>query len=178
MCIQSEIFSDFFGDKLEVFMDNFSIFGDDFDSCLAHLTNILKVWIMNGMVLSWEKFHLIVRERAVLGHLVLSKGLIWRRPRLRSSKTSFSRPHCEIYEASLGTLASTRGSSETLQKSPNRSPPFFTRIRTSSSNKEGHTFEMLKQTLIEAPMMQSPNWDLPFEIMCDASNYVVGTVLG
>ena len=69
------MFSDFFGDKLEVFMDNFSVFGDDFDSCLAYLTNILKVWITNGMVLSWEKFHLVVGERAVLGHLVSSKGL-------------------------------------------------------------------------------------------------------
>ena len=39
------IFSDFLGDSLEVFVDNFSMFGDDFDSCLAHLTKILKVYI-------------------------------------------------------------------------------------------------------------------------------------
>ena len=31
---------------------------------------------------------------------------------------------------------------------------------------------------MEAPILQSPNWDLPFEIMCDASNFVVGAVLG
>ena len=37
---------------------------------------------------------------------------------------------------------------------------------------------MLKLTLIEAPILQSPNWDLPFEIMYDASNYAVGVVLG
>ena len=40
------------------------------------------------------------------------------------------------------------------------------------------TFEMLKLTLIEAPILQSRNWDLPFEIMCDASDYAVGAVLG
>ena len=39
-------------------------------------------------------------------------------------------------------------------------------------------FVMLKQALIEAPILQSPNWDLPFEIMCDASDYAVGEVLG
>ena len=32
------IFFDFFGDSLEVFMDDFSVFGNDFESCLAHLT--------------------------------------------------------------------------------------------------------------------------------------------
>ena len=38
-------------------------------------------------------------------------------------------------------------------------------------------FTMLKQALIEAPILQSPNWDLQFEIMCDASDYAVGAVL-
>ena len=31
---------------------------------------------------------------------------------------------------------------------------------------------------MEAPILQSPNWDLPFEIMCDALDYAVGVVLG
>ena len=37
---------------------------------------------------------------------------------------------------------------------------------------------MLKQALIETPILQSPNWDLPFEIMCDALDYAVGAVIG
>ena len=32
--------------------------------------------------------------------------------------------------------------------------------------------------MIETPILQSPNWDLPFEIMCDALDYAVGAVLG
>ena len=39
-------------------------------------------------------------------------------------------------------------------------------------------FETLKKSLISAPIVQPPDWNLPFEIMCDASDYVVGAVLG
>src|SRR5664279_363541 len=39
-------------------------------------------------------------------------------------------------------------------------------------------FEILKKALITAPIVQPPNWNLPFEIMCDASDYAVGVVLG
>ena len=39
-------------------------------------------------------------------------------------------------------------------------------------NKEGkRAFTMLKKALIEAPILRSPNWDLPFEIMCETSDY-------
>ena len=71
----TEIFSDFLGDSLEVFMDDFSIFGNDLDSCLAQLTEILEVCARKRLVLGWEKSHFMVREGVVLGHLVSGKGL-------------------------------------------------------------------------------------------------------
>ena len=39
-------------------------------------------------------------------------------------------------------------------------------------------FYTLKTALISAPIIQPPDWKLPFEIMCDASDYAVGAVLG
>jgi hypothetical protein len=39
------------------------------------------------------------------------------------------------------------------------------------------SFHTLKKALISAHVIQPPDWHLPFEIMCDASDYVVGTVL-
>ena len=35
-----------------------------------------------------------------------------------------------------------------------------------------------KKALISAPIMQPPDWNEPFEIMCDASDYAVGAILG
>ena len=39
-------------------------------------------------------------------------------------------------------------------------------------------FEELKRKLVSAPIMMAPDWALPFIVMCDASDYVVGAVLG
>ena len=69
------IFSDFLCDSLKVFIDDFSVFGDDFDSCLAHVTKILEVCVRKRLVLSWEKSHFMVQEGVVLGHLVSGNGL-------------------------------------------------------------------------------------------------------
>ncbi|KAL0458560.1 UNVERIFIED_CONTAM: hypothetical protein Slati_0483200 [Sesamum latifolium] len=41
-----------------------------------------------------------------------------------------------------------------------------------------HAFNILKGKLTTAPIVSAPNWDLPFEIMCDASNDALGAVLG
>ncbi|GJY82273.1 reverse transcriptase domain-containing protein [Tanacetum coccineum] len=39
-------------------------------------------------------------------------------------------------------------------------------------------FKMLKEKLTNASIMVSPDWSQPFELMCDASNFSVGAVLG
>ncbi|PKI53577.1 hypothetical protein CRG98_026027 [Punica granatum] len=39
-------------------------------------------------------------------------------------------------------------------------------------------FNLLKEKLTSAPVIVAPDWELPFELMCDASDYVVGAVLG
>ncbi|CAM8902611.1 unnamed protein product [Rhodiola kirilowii] len=41
-----------------------------------------------------------------------------------------------------------------------------------------NAFHTLKSTLTSAPVVQPPDWELPFELMCDASDFVVGAVLG
>ncbi|GJT33527.1 reverse transcriptase domain-containing protein [Tanacetum coccineum] len=50
--------------------------------------------------------------------------------------------------------------------------PFFFSYECQSS------FELFKKKLTEAPILVSPDWDLPFEIMCDASDFAVWTILG
>jgi hypothetical protein len=39
------------------------------------------------------------------------------------------------------------------------------------------SFHTLKKALVSAPVIQPPDWHLPFQIMCDASDYVVRAVI-
>ncbi|GJS20862.1 reverse transcriptase domain-containing protein [Tanacetum coccineum] len=69
------IFYDMIEKTMEVFMDDFSVFGDSFDSCLSNLKKMLKRCEDTNLVLNWEKCHFMCREEIVLGHKILKSGI-------------------------------------------------------------------------------------------------------
>ena len=69
------IFSEYVEDIIEVFMDDFTVHGDSFDSCLINLEKILKRCIESNLVLNYEKCQFMVDQGNILGHVVSSKGL-------------------------------------------------------------------------------------------------------
>jgi hypothetical protein len=73
-CMMS-IFSNMVEKFLEVFMDDFSVFGSSFDNCLHNLLLVLKRCKETNLILSWEKSHFIVQEGIVLGHIVSKRGI-------------------------------------------------------------------------------------------------------
>ncbi|GJV48390.1 reverse transcriptase domain-containing protein [Tanacetum coccineum] len=64
------IFHDMIEETMEVFMDDFSIFGDSFSSCLSYLDKMLKRCEDTNLVLNWEKSHFMVKEGIVLSHKI------------------------------------------------------------------------------------------------------------
>ena len=173
------IFSDFLGDSLEVFMDNFSVLGNDFDSCLAHLTKILEVCVRKRSVLSWEKSHFMVREGVVLVHLVSGKGLEVDKAKIEVIQNLPLPTNLRDLCSFLGHVGFYRRFIRDFAKVSKPLTTLLCKDKDFVIDKEGErAFETLKLALIEAPILQSHNWDLPFEIMCDASDYAVGAVLG
>ncbi|GKE16878.1 reverse transcriptase domain-containing protein [Tanacetum coccineum] len=70
-----EIFHDMIEESVEVFMEDFSVFGNSFDTCLNNLDKMLQRCKDAHLVLNWEKCHFMVKEGIVLGHKVSSAGL-------------------------------------------------------------------------------------------------------
>ena len=73
-CIVS-IFSNYIEHIIEVFMDDFIVYGDSFDNCLHNLTLVLQRCIETNLVLNSEKCHFTVEQDIVLGHVVSSRGI-------------------------------------------------------------------------------------------------------
>jgi hypothetical protein len=69
------VFSEFIEDIVEVFMDDFSIYGKTFMDCLANLEKVLMRCAEVDMVLNCEKCHFMVKRGIVLGHVISERGI-------------------------------------------------------------------------------------------------------
>ncbi|GJU71201.1 reverse transcriptase domain-containing protein [Tanacetum coccineum] len=144
------IFHDMIEKTMEVFMDDFS-----------------------------EKCHFMVKEGIVLGHKISKSGIevdkakvdvIAKLPHPTTVKgiRSFL-GHAGFYRRFIQDFSKiARPMTHLLEK---ETPFIF-------SKECIEAFETLKLKLTQAPILVAPDWDLPFEIMCDASDFAVGAVLG
>ncbi|GJX82895.1 reverse transcriptase domain-containing protein [Tanacetum coccineum] len=157
------------------------------DACLsayvmlrAHFKDkMLKRCEDTNLVLNWEKCHFMVKEGIVLGHKISKSRIevdrakvdvIAKLPHLTSVKgvRSFL-GHGGFYHRFIQDFSKiARPMTHLLEK---ETPFIF-------SKECIEAFNILKKKLTEAPILVAPDWDLPFEIMCDASDYAVGAVLG
>nr|GEU86271.1 reverse transcriptase domain-containing protein [Tanacetum cinerariifolium] len=69
------IFHDMIEKTMEVFMDDFSVFRNSFQTCLSHLEKILKRCEDTNLCLNWEKSHFMVKEGIVLSHRIYKNGI-------------------------------------------------------------------------------------------------------
>ncbi|GKC01051.1 reverse transcriptase domain-containing protein [Tanacetum coccineum] len=163
------IFPDMIEESVEVFMDDFSVFGDSFDKCLNNLDKMLQHCKDAHLVLNWKKCHFMVKEGIVLGQKVSSVGLevdkakidvISKLPPLTNIKgvRSFL-GHASFYRHFIKDFSKI---ARLITKLLEKDTPF------KFDDECLKAFELLKKKLTCAPMIVSPNWNLPFELMCDA----------
>nr|GEZ65755.1 reverse transcriptase domain-containing protein [Tanacetum cinerariifolium] len=141
------IFHDMVEKTMEVFMDNFSVFGNSFKTCLSQLDKMLQRCEDTKLCLNWEKSHFMVKEGIVLDNKI-------------------SRNRIEVDKAKVEVITklphptTVKGYSIHLLRRLHQSFPDVKAKTNGSSN------------------LDCPKLDLPFELMCDASDFAIGAVLG
>nr|GEY92451.1 reverse transcriptase domain-containing protein [Tanacetum cinerariifolium] len=69
------IFHDMIEKNMEVFMDDFSVFGNSFENCLSRLDKMLQRCEDTNLCLNWEKSHFMVKKGIVLDHKISKNGI-------------------------------------------------------------------------------------------------------
>ncbi|KAM2230026.1 hypothetical protein ACFX1S_014482 [Malus domestica] len=173
------IFSDYVEKIIEVFMDDFSVFGDSFDNCLDNLTLILKRYVETNLVLNWEKFHFMVKQGIVLGHIVSEKRIEVDKSKIDLVRHLPSPTSIREVRSFLGHAGFYRHFIKDFSKISNPLCRLLQKDVPFKFDEECEsTFNQLKEKLTSARIIVPPDWSLHFELMCDASDYALGTVLG
>ncbi|CAM8910621.1 unnamed protein product [Rhodiola kirilowii] len=177
--VVTSIFSDMIGEFIEVFMDDFTIYGDTFDACLSNLSTVLAQCVSMNLVLNYEKCHFMVTHGIVLGHIVSQEGMEVDKAKIDMIMTLPYPSTVRDIQSFLGHAGFYRRFIKDFSK---KALPLSTLLQKEVpfefTNACKEAFDDLKKALTSTPIIQTPNWELPFEIMCDASDFAVGAVLG
>ncbi|GJS93636.1 reverse transcriptase domain-containing protein, partial [Tanacetum coccineum] len=168
------IFHDMIEKTMEVFMDDFSVVGDSFTSCLSHLDKMFKRCEDTNLVLNWEKCHFMVKEGIVLGHKISKSGI-----EVDQTKVDViaKLPHPTTVKGIRSFLGHAVFYRRFIQDFPKIARPMTHLLEKETpfifSKECIEAFDILKKKLTEAPILVTLDWDLPFEIMCDASDFAI-----
>nr|GEU57241.1 DNA-directed DNA polymerase [Tanacetum cinerariifolium] len=131
------------------------------------------------LALNWEKSHFMVKEGIVLGHKISNKGIEVDKAKI---KVISKLPHPTTVKGIRSFLGHARFYRRFIKYFSKISRPMTHLLEKNSpfifSNECIQAFRTLKDKLTEASILIAPNWDQPFELMYDASDYAVGAVLG
>nr|GFA40410.1 DNA-directed DNA polymerase [Tanacetum cinerariifolium] len=159
------IFHDMIERTMEVFIDDFFVFGNSFSTCLTNLENMLKRCEDTKLALNWEKSYFMVKEGIVLGHKISKKGIEVDKAKIEAiSKLPHPTTvkgirsflgHAGFYRRFINDFSKIyRPMTHLLEKN---SPFIF-------SNECIQAFRTLKDKLTEALILIALNWDQPFEL--------------
>ena len=173
------IFSDMIEEIMEVFMDDFSVYGTTFDHCLENLDRVLQRCQEKDLILNWEKCQFMVREGIVLGHLVFERGIEVDKAKIEVIEQLLPPINVKGIRSFLGHAGFYRRFIAKFSQIARPLTSLLAKDVPFQFIDECHkAFVTLKKALISAPIIEPLDWKLPFEIMCDASDYAVGAVLG
>nr|GEU29100.1 reverse transcriptase domain-containing protein [Tanacetum cinerariifolium] len=168
------IFHNIIKEMMEVFMDDFSVFGDSFSLCLSHLDKMLKRCEDTNLVLNWEKCCFMVKEGIVLGHKIFKSEIEVDKAKIDAIAIL---PHPTFIKGVQSFLGHAGFYRRFIQDFSKIARPMTHLLETETpfifSKECIELFNTLKKKLTEAPILVTPDWDLPFEIMCDANDYAV-----
>ncbi|GJV87842.1 DNA-directed DNA polymerase [Tanacetum coccineum] len=163
------VFHDMVEDFMEVFMDDFLEFDNSFDTCLANLDKMLARCEETNLVLNWEKYHFMVKEGIVLGHKIFGSGIEVDKAKIDVIAKLPYPTNVKGVRSFLGHAGFYRRFIKDFSMiSKPMTQLLLKDAKFDFSEECKNAFNTLKKKLTTAPIIISPDWNIPFELMCDA----------
>jgi hypothetical protein len=172
------IFVDLIHDYVEVYMDDFTVYGNTFEEALRNLEKALIRYQESNLSLSHEKCKMLLTEGIVLGHHLSVEGIKVDPAKIEVIVNIPSPKTQKDVRSFLGHVGYYHRFIENFTKIA--SPMFKLLTKDTEFCWDDHcqsAFEDLKEKLSMAPILRGPNWSLPFHISTDASDTALGGVL-
>ena len=121
----------------------------------------------------------MVNQGIVLGHIISSRGIEVDKAKIELISKLPSPTNVKTVRQFLGHAGFYRRFIKDFSKIAKPLYKLLEKVAKFVWEKEcQESFEELKSHLTTAPIVRAPNWQLPFEVMCDASDLAIGAVLG
>ena len=164
---------------MEVYIIDITVYGGSFEECLTNLEIVLHRCIEKNLVLNWEKCHFMVNQGIVLEHIISNKGIKVDKEKIEMISKLPSPTNVKTVRQFLGHVGFYRRFIMDFSKI---AKPLYKLLKKYAKFIWGQdcqrSFEELKAYLTTAPIVRAPNWELPFEVMCDVSDLAIRAVLG
>ena len=173
------IISDLAEEVMEIFMDDFTVYGSSFKQCLHNLGTVLQRCKNKNLVLNWGKCHFMVTEGIVLGHMISAAGIEVDQEKVSIIKKLIPPTTVKGIRSLLGHAGFYRRFIRDFSKIARPLYRLLEKDAKFNFDESCHnSFEEIKSRLVEAPIMAKPYWNRDFEIMYDSSYFAIGAVLG
>ena len=172
------IFSDMVERIIEVFMDDFYVLEDSFDNCLDNLRSVLIRYVETNLVLNWEKCHFMVQEGIVLGHRISTREIEVDKEKIEAIEKLPPPSAVKGIRSFLGYAGFYRRFIKDFSRIAKPLSNLLVQGTPFEFNEQcGRAFSVLKDKLVSAPIVVALDWDLPFKLICNVSDYAIGAVL-
>ncbi|GKB33145.1 reverse transcriptase domain-containing protein [Tanacetum coccineum] len=132
-----------------------------------------------NLVLNWEKCHFMVKEGIILGHKISKAGMEVDKDKVDVIASLHYPTNIKCIRSFLGHAGFYRRFIKDFSKIARPMTQLLMKdAKFDFLNECIKSFDILRDKLVTAPVIIAPNWDLDFELMCDASDYAIGVVLG
>ena len=173
--LMSHAFKEYLRIFLEIFMDDLCVHTLKREDHVPQLRQVFDKCRVYRICLNPDKCKFMVRQGRILGHIVSANGIATEEEKI---KVILELPRPEDYKGVQIFMGHCGYYRRFIYMYAEVAKPLYALLIIFEWTEEcEESFHKLKQALVTAPILKAPDWNIPFHVHIDASNFAIGCIL-